>query len=150
MALKRAPYSYRQDPAVPAFADDMPLFLFDGVCVLCSSGVRWLMRYDKNEIFRFATAQSALGQALYRHYGIDMNETYLLIDHGVASGKSEGYLRIARRLGGAWRLTIVFRLMPRALRDWIYDLVARNRYRWFGKTGYCELIPEALKGRLLS
>ena len=146
----REPYSYRQDPAVPRFADDAPLFLFDGVCVLCSGGVRRLMRYDKRRVFRFATAQSELGQALYRHYGIDMNETYLLIDRGVASGKSEGYLRIAQILGGVWRVAAVFRVIPRGLRDRLYDLVARNRYRWFGKTGYCELIPEGLKDRLLS
>ena len=143
-------HSYRGDPAVPSFPDDKPLFVFDGVCVLCSGGARWLMRHDKRGVFRFAPAQSPLGQALYRHYGIALDETYLLIDGGVAYGKSSGYLRMARLLGGVWRATAFFGIIPRAARDRAYDFVARHRYRWFGKTGYCELIPESLRARLLS
>lgn len=150
MADARTPYSYRQDASVPAFPDDKPLFIFDGVCVLCSGGARWLMRHDKREVFRFAPAQSPLGQALYRHYGIAMDETYLLLAAGSVYGKSSGYLEMLRILGGWWRAWRVFALIPRALRDWAYDMVARNRYHWFGKTDYCALIPESLKARLLS
>src|ERR1700681_2080089 len=133
MAESRLPFSYRQDPAVPPFPDDKPLFIFDGVCVLCSGGARWLMRHDKREIFRFAAAQSPIGQALYRHYGVAIDETYLLIDHGLVYGKSSGYLQMLSILGGWWNLLRVLHLVPRALRDRIYDVVARNRYRWFGK-----------------
>jgi predicted DCC family thiol-disulfide oxidoreductase YuxK len=145
------PFSYRRDPAVPDFADDRPLFIFDGVCVLCSSGVRWLLRRDPAGRFRFATAQSPLGRAIYAHYGLDFDETYLLLDQGCVYVKSDGYLRIAPSLGGFYRrLAALARLIPRALRDAAYDLVARHRYRWFGKTDYCALIPLELKERVLS
>jgi predicted DCC family thiol-disulfide oxidoreductase YuxK len=145
----RAPYSYRADPAVPAFPDDKPVFVFDGICVLCSSGARWLMAHDEEGRFRFATAQSPLGQALYRHYGITIDETYLLIDRGQVFRKSAGYLRMLGVLGGAWNALRIFHLVPRPLRDAVYDMIARNRYRWFGKTGYCALIPPSLNDRLL-
>ena len=145
------PFSYRRDAAVPEFADDRPLFIFDGVCVLCSSGVRWLLRRDPAGRFRFATAQSPLGRAIYAHYGLNFDETYLLLDEGRVYVKSDGYLRIAAILGGFYRpLAALARLVPRALRDAAYDLVARRRYRWFGKTDYCSLIPPELKQRVVS
>jgi len=145
-----APYSYRNDPAVPEFPDDKPLFIFDGVCVLCSTSARWLMRYDKNDTFRFMPAQSTTGLSIYKHYGIAMNDTYLLLDEGILYRKSDGYLHICSLLGGWWRILLVFHLIPAVVRDTIYDIVARNRYKWFGKTGFCELIPENLKTKLLS
>ncbi|HWE75801.1 MAG TPA: DCC1-like thiol-disulfide oxidoreductase family protein [Stellaceae bacterium] len=149
-AFAKHPYSYRDDPAVPKFPDDRPLFIFDGVCVLCSSGVRWLAMRDRDGRFRFATAQSSVGRAIYAHYGIDMDETYLLLDEGQLYGKSDGYLRVAAILGGFWRAPGgLARIIPRALRDAAYDIVARHRYRWFGKTEYCGLIPPELKERLL-
>jgi predicted DCC family thiol-disulfide oxidoreductase YuxK len=150
MSTPAEPYSYRRDPAVPDFADDRPLFIFDGVCVLCSSGVRWLIRRDPAGRFRFATAQSPLGRAIYAHYGIEMDETYLLLDQGRVYIKSDGYLRIASSLGGFYAaLAGLARLIPRALRDAVYDIVARHRYRWFGKTDYCRLIPPEMKERVL-
>jgi predicted DCC family thiol-disulfide oxidoreductase YuxK len=150
MSRAAEPYSYRRDPVVPDFADDRPLFIFDGVCVLCSSGVRWLLRRDPAGRFRFATAQSPLGRAIYAHYGIEMDETYLLLDAGRVYVKSDGYLRIAAILGGSWRvLAALARLIPRPLRDAAYDIVARHRYRWFGKTDYCALIPPEMKDRVL-
>lgn len=150
MTSAAEPYSYRRDAAVPDFADDRPLFIFDGVCVLCSSGVRWLLRRDPAGCFRFATAQSPLGRAIYAHYSIEMDETYLLLDEGRVYVKSDGYLRVAAILGGVWRfLGAIARLIPRALRDAAYDVIARHRYRWFGKTEYCALIPPELKERVL-
>jgi predicted DCC family thiol-disulfide oxidoreductase YuxK len=68
------PYSYRADPAVPAFPDDKALVVFDGVCVLCSGFAKFILKRDKAFAIRLATAQSSLGQALYRHYGLDANE----------------------------------------------------------------------------
>ena len=145
----RAPYTYRQDPGVPPFPYDHPLFIFDGVCVLCSTGVRWLMRLDKRELFRFTTTATPLGRALFQHYGLDPNGTYLFVDRGLAFGKSDGYREVLDRLGGAWRLLKIFWLVPRPIRDRLYDVVARNRYRWFGKAAYCARIPDALRSRLL-
>jgi predicted DCC family thiol-disulfide oxidoreductase YuxK len=142
-------YSYRQDGAVPTFPDDRPLFIFDGVCVLCSSGAAWLMRHDKHRRFRYTSAQSQLGQALYRHYGVSLDETYLLLDGGAVFGKSDGYLRMVAVLGGAWSLWRVFSLIPRLIRDSLYGVIARHRYQWFGKTECCALIPEEWRRSLL-
>ena len=143
-----APYSYRQDPAVPDFPDDKPVFVFDGYCVLCSTGVRWLMKHGGDRV-RYSSAQSPLGEALFRHYGIDPDKTYLLIADGTASGESTGYLRLCRLLGGRWKLFLVFGLIPRPIRDWAYQVVARHRYRWFGKVDQCALLTEAEKARML-
>jgi predicted DCC family thiol-disulfide oxidoreductase YuxK len=148
-SLRPSPYSCGGDPAVPALPDDRPVFVFDGVCVLCSGGAAWLMRHDKKRLFRMTTAQTPLGAALYVHYGIDWNETYLLVSSGLPYTKSSGYLHMCRVLGGWWRLFLVFGLIPRALRDWGYDIIARNRYRWFGKVEYCELIPGDTRAMLL-
>ena len=142
------PYSYRRDAAVPDFPDDRPVFVFDGYCVLCSSGVSWLMKHAPGRI-RFASAQSPLGEALFRHYGSDPDKTYLLIAEGIASGESTGYLRLCRLLGGRWRLFLIFALIPRPLRDWAYRLVARHRYRWFGKVDQCALLSDDQKAQML-
>ena len=142
-------FSYRSDAAVPPFPDDRPVFIFDGVCVLCSSGARWLMRHDRRQRFRYATAQSGTGAALYRHYGVELDATYLLLSEGLAYGKSDGYLQMCQLLGGWWRLLLVLGLLPRSWRDWAYDVLARNRYRWFGKVEYCQLLPASLRQSLL-
>ena len=141
--------SYRDDKAVPAFDDSRALFVFDGVCVLCSGGASWIMRHDKRARINFAPAQGALGQALYRHYGVDMQESYLLIAEGRAFTASRGYLELCRILGGWWHIPRVTAIVPEGMRDRLYALVARNRYRWFGKVGYCALLTTAQRERLL-
>jgi predicted DCC family thiol-disulfide oxidoreductase YuxK len=144
-----APYSYRSDPLVPAFDDSRPVFVFDGVCVLCSAGASWIMRHDRAGKIAFTPAQGAIGEALYRHYGLAMDDTYLFLAHGRAYGMSEGYFQVARVLGGVWRVAEALRLVPRALRDAVYRLVARNRYRWFGKAEHCGLLSVDQRARLL-
>ncbi|OWT73701.1 MULTISPECIES: thiol-disulfide oxidoreductase DCC family protein [unclassified Achromobacter] len=143
------PYSYRQDPAVPDYDDTKPLFVFDGVCVLCSGGASWLMKYDKQARVNFAPAQEALGQALYAHYGVIMDESYLLIANGRAYTATRGYLELCKLLGGAWHLFRAVTILPESLRDRAYALIARNRYRWFGKTEYCTLLTADQRSRLL-
>lgn len=142
-------YSYRADRKVPDWPDDKPLFLFDGRCVLCSTGVRWLMRFDGENKVNIASAQSATGAALYRHYGKQMDDSYLLIADGRAWEKSAGYIKLAAVLGGGWHIFRIFALIPTFLRDSLYDLVARNRYRWFGKSDYCALLDDQQKKHLL-
>lgn len=145
----RQDYSYRTDPVVPAFDDSRPLFVFDGTCVLCSGGASWIMRHDPRGRIAFTPAQGPLGQALYRHYGIRMDETYLFVANGRAWGMSEGYFRVAEVLGGAWRAAAALRIVPRALRDAAYQQVARNRYHWFGRAEACELLTPEQRERLL-
>jgi predicted DCC family thiol-disulfide oxidoreductase YuxK len=142
-------FSYRDDTAVPAFDDDNTLFVFDGICALCSGGVSWLMRLDRHGRINCMSAQSPTGMALYRHYGLVIDESYLLISDGEAYTASAGYLKLASVLGGWWRLSHAARFIPESLRDWIYRLVARHRYRWFGKVEYCSLLTEEQRQRLL-
>ncbi|MGE3691444.1 MAG: thiol-disulfide oxidoreductase DCC family protein [Novosphingobium sp.] len=144
-----APYSYREDPAVPSFDDSRPLFVFDGACVLCSGGASWIMRRDRQGKIAFTPAEGDLGAALYRHYGIALDDTYLFLRRGEAFGMSEGYFQMIKELGGAWRLWAVLRIFPRPLRDAVYGMIARNRYRWFGKVEACALLTDDQKSRLI-
>ena len=145
----RTPYSYRDDAAVPQFDDSRPLFVFDGHCGLCSAGVRWMMRADHEGRIAFASAQGRLGRALYRHYGVEVDTTSLLIDRGHAFGLSEGYFRLVPYVGGIWHMLRVFVVVPKAARDASYRVLARNRYRWFGRWEHCELLTPEQRSRLL-
>jgi len=140
---KTAPYSYRADPAVPPFPDDKALVVFDGVCVLCSGFARFILTRDKGFAFRLTTAQSPLGQALFRHYGLDTEafDTNLVLIDGRAYGKLDTVAVVAECLGGGWRLLSLLRAIPRPVGDWLYDRIARNRYRLFGRHAHC-MIPE--------
>jgi predicted DCC family thiol-disulfide oxidoreductase YuxK len=142
--LAQAPaYSYRRDPDVPAFPDDKGLIVFDGVCVLCSRAAQFVLRHDRDFTFRLTTAQSALGQALFRHYGLDPEafETNLVLIDGRATGKLDAVAAVCRRLGGGWRVLSLLRYLPRAIGDPLYDRIARNRYRLFGRSAAC-MMPE--------
>ena len=140
---ERGPYSYRADSAVPPFPDDKPIIVFDGKCVLCSRWARFVMRHDADKRFRLLAAQTPLGIALYEHYGLDPvdYETNVLLEDGRAFLKSEGTIRMFERLGFPWNLMIVVRVVPRALRDKLYNVAARNRLRWFGSRDTC-FVPE--------
>jgi predicted DCC family thiol-disulfide oxidoreductase YuxK len=137
------------DPQLPQYDNSRPLFVFDGHCVLCSGGASWLMRFDLKGKLAFASAQSPLGEALYAHFAQDFDDTYMLVEGGKAYVKSDGYLRLCAILGGPWHLLRIFALVPRPIRDWAYGLVARNRYRWFGKTDLCVLLTPEQRERLL-
>ena len=147
--LAHAPYSYREDPDVPAFDDSRTLFVFDGECVLCSGGAAFVMRHDRHGRINFTPVRSDLGQALYRHYAVAWNATYLLVDSGRAYTASAGYLRVCAVLGGVWGCLRVSAIVPERWRDAAYALVARNRYRWFGKVGHCTLLTAEQRARLL-
>ena len=138
-----APYSYRADPAVPPFPDDKALVVFDGVCVLCSHFAQFILARDRDFAFRLTTAQSPLGQALFRHYGLDTEtfDTNLVLIDGRAYGKLDTLAAVGARLGGGWRALSVLRIIPRPAGDWLYDRIARNRYRLFGRHDRC-MIPE--------
>ena len=136
-----AAYSYRSDVRVPRFADAKPIIVFDGHCVLCSGWANFVLKHDKRRAYRLLAAQTPVGQALYAHYGLggDDYQSNLLIQSGQVFIKSEGSIRMAEGLGWPWRIAAVFRLLPLAWRDWLYDGVARNRIRWFGRGEVCYL-----------
>jgi len=150
--MARDAYSYRGDPAVPKFPDDHPVIVFDGYCVLCSGWVRFILAHDRQARYRLLPAQSDVGHALYVHYGLDPEnyETYMLIADGVASFKSEATIRMAEGLGFPWSLAGVFRILPTSLRDVIYNWVARNRFRFFGRRTSCYRPDTQYAGRFLA
>jgi predicted DCC family thiol-disulfide oxidoreductase YuxK len=106
------------------------------------------MRHDRKALVNFTPAQETLGQALYRHYGVEMEVSYLLIADGRAFTASRGYIELCRILGGWWHIPRTAAIVPERLSDWLYALIARNRYRWFGKTDYCALLTAEQRCRL--
>jgi len=118
-----------------------PIVVFDGVCVLCSGWVRFLLRHDRETRYRFAAMQTPSGRALLVAHGLDPDDpsSFLLIDGERAWKDSDAIRRVIGGLGGIWRGIHVLGLLPRGLRDRVYRLVARNRYRWFGRNETCFL-----------
>src|ERR1700722_16548553 len=129
-AEERTPYDYRADPTVPRFA----------------------LRTDRDRRFRLLAAQSVIGSALYRHFGLDpfQYETYILLDEGRAFFRSEASIRIFEGLGGPWRFAFVGRALPLWARDGLYNFIARNRFRWFGTRQTCYLPDPSQADRFIS
>jgi predicted DCC family thiol-disulfide oxidoreductase YuxK len=144
-------YSFRGDPSVPDFDDGFPIAVMDADCALCSWGARMIHRLDRKETTRIAPVQSPLGHALMRHYGVDPSDpaTWLFIDEGRAHVDFDAVIHAGRRFGGWGRMTSVLRLLPRPARDRLYRLIARNRYRLFGRGELCALPDPAFQRRLL-
>ena len=116
------------------------LLLFDGVCNLCNASVQFIIERDKQDVFRFASLQSEVGQQFINERQIDTEkiDSIILVVPGESYYvKSSAALRIAKHLHGGWTLLQVFLLLPPFIRDFFYDIVARNRYRWFGKQDNC-------------
>jgi predicted DCC family thiol-disulfide oxidoreductase YuxK len=136
---QRAAYSYRNDPAVPAFPDDRPIIVFDGYCVLCSGWISFVLRHDRHAIYRLLPAQSPIGHTLYVHYGLGPQdyETYIFIQDDIAWFKSEATIWMTLGLGFPWSLAGVLRIVPRSWRDRLYAWVARNRLCFFGRRDTC-------------
>jgi len=116
--------------------------LIDGLCVLCSRSYRFVKLRDRAGQLRFVTVQSSEGRALAHRFGIDAEspDTFLLIRQARAYSRSDAVLLVLGQLRG-WRWSMSFWLVPRFIRDQIYNMVVRNRYRWFGRRDVC-LIPE--------
>jgi predicted DCC family thiol-disulfide oxidoreductase YuxK len=127
------------------------LLLFDGVCHLCDASVRFVVRHDTAGKIKFAPIQSPLGSELYQRMGLDPEkpDSMLFLTPGGAFKASDAALEIARTLGGVWRLALLLKPLPRALRDAVYFFVARNRYRWFGREDVCMMPTAELKNRML-
>ncbi|WP_165784295.1 thiol-disulfide oxidoreductase DCC family protein [Zhengella mangrovi] len=128
-----------------------PIMVFDGVCVFCSSGARLVRRHDRRGVVRFAHAQSGLGGRLYRHYGWDPDrfETNLLLWDGRVHSKWATLAAMGRIMGGPWGLLRCCALVPDIIGDRVYDFIARNRYRVFGRTANCAIPDAAMKSRMI-
>lgn len=127
----------------------MRIILFDGICNFCDASVQFIMKRDNGD-FKFASLQSDIGQELVaRHYlqGID---SIVLIEEDRAYTKSTAALRIAKKLKGAWSLIYIGIIIPKSLRDPLYERFAKNRYKWFGKKDACILPAKEERARFLS
>ncbi len=119
------------------------LIVFDGECVLCSGFFRFMLHHDKEHRFRFATAQSRLGQRLYAQLGLPVTdfETNLVIINGRVHQRLDAFAAAMRALPGLWRVLALCRYLPRIVKDPLYHAIARNRYALFGRRQTC-LIPD--------
>jgi predicted DCC family thiol-disulfide oxidoreductase YuxK len=128
-----------------------PIVLFDGVCNLCNASVTFILDRDRRGLFAFAALQSEVGHDLLATHGLppDAVATIVLIERGRAYTRSRAALRIARHLDGAWPLLFALSVVPTALTDRLYDLVAHNRYRWFGRRDACRVPTPELRARFL-
>jgi predicted DCC family thiol-disulfide oxidoreductase YuxK len=119
------------------------IILFDGVCNLCDASVHYVIKHDKNDLFRFVALQSDLGQAILKHIGINAShiDSIILYEPGVAYYyKSSAVAEIAKGLSGIFTWFTLFQILPTGVRDFIYDIIANNRYNWYGKKQEC-LVP---------
>ena len=127
------------------------VLLFDGVCNFCSSTVQFIIRHDPNGVFQFLPIQSAEGSRIYREHGFDPanGETFLLLTKKGVFTRSDAALEIAQSFGGLWKLTGFFKYIPRAIRDAGYRIIAKNRYRLFGRQEQCLIPTPEIRARFL-
>ena len=129
-----------------------PVSLFDGICNFCNAGVNFIIRHDRKRVFRFAALQSEAGQKILHHFNLPKEgfDSFVLIDNGRAYKKSTAGLKVYNKLPWYWKWTQLGWIAPRFVRDAVYDFIARNRYKWFGKKEKCMLPTVDVKNRFLS
>ncbi|WP_310991912.1 thiol-disulfide oxidoreductase DCC family protein [Aequorivita marina] len=127
------------------------IVLFDGVCNLCNGAVNFVIKRDKKQVFKFAALQSEVGRELASKFKLDTSkmDSIILIDGDKHYKKSSAALHIAKHLGGTYPLLFGFMIIPKFIRNAVYDYIAKNRYKWFGKKDACMIPTEELKGRFL-
>ena len=128
------------------------IILFDGVCNLCDSSVQFIIKHDKKDVFRFVALQSDLGIEICNYIGVDRTkiDSIILYNPGVAYYyKSSAVLEIGNELGGVYSLVSIFKILPERIRNYIYDYIAKNRYKWYGKKESCMIPTPELKAKFL-
>ena len=131
---------------------DKKIILFDGVCNLCNDSVLKVIKYDKKNIFLFTSLQSNNGLEIIKHLNIDTSliDSIILYDPGVSFEiKSTAALKIMKEFNGFWSLTQVFMIIPENIRNIVYNYIAKNRYKWFGKKEQCMIPTPELKEKFL-
>ncbi|WP_264558674.1 thiol-disulfide oxidoreductase DCC family protein [Flavobacterium sp. N2270] len=131
---------------------DKKIILFDGVCNLCDASVQFIYKHDKKDIFRFVAIQSELGQKIIKHIGVDTSkiDSIILYEPGLSySYKAEAALTIAKNLSGIYSLLGYLNFIPNSIKNIVYDYIAKNRYKWYGKKEACMIPTPELKAKFL-
>jgi len=132
--------------------ENKKIILFDGVCNLCDSSVQFIIKHDKKDVFRFVALQSELGIEIRNYIGVERTkiDSIILYNPGVAYYyKSSAVIEICGELGGIYGMLSVFKILPEKLRNYIYDYIAKNRYKWYGKKESCMIPTPELKAKFL-
>lgn len=117
------------------------IILFDGVCKLCHAWSRFIIKHDRQHVFKLCAVQSQEGKSILLHFGFpaEFYETMLFVEGAQCFQQSDAFLRVMSKLSYPWKIACVLWMVPRFVRDWVYHLIALNRYRWFGKYNACTL-----------
>lgn len=131
--------------------ENKSIILFDGVCNLCNSSIQFIIKRDKKQHFLFTSLQSDAGQELLLHFKLKKSDfdSIILIQNNKVYQKSTAILQISRYLPGLWKLNYAFIIFPKFIRDFVYTIIANNRYKWFGKKEVCMIPTPELKARFL-
>jgi predicted DCC family thiol-disulfide oxidoreductase YuxK len=129
------------------------LILFDGVCNLCNNSVQYVIMQDKKNLFMFAPLQGQVGMSIIKKFNIDANKIDSILlyypDKNTINYKSTAALKIASQLGFPTSILTVFLIVPAVIRNWVYDFIAKNRYKWYGKSDACMIPTPELKNKFL-
>lgn len=129
------------------------LILFDGVCNLCNSSVNYVIKHDKNNVFMFAPLQGETGKAIFNEYNLEVSKIDSIILYSEEKGikiKSTAALNIASKLGFPNNLLTIFLIIPPFIRNWVYNFIAKNRYKWYGKKESCRIPTPELRAKFLN
>ncbi len=151
MQITSERYSFRNDPAVPDFDVPDHFTVMDANCGLCARGAAWIARNDDEQRFRIVPAQSPLGSALITHYGMDPEDplSWLYVEKGCAYTSLDAIVRTGQALGGFWKSLSILKVLPRRAQDYVYGIIARNRYRFLGRKSFCDMPDEEIQSRIL-
>ena len=128
------------------------LILFDGICNLCNNAVLYIIKHDKNNRFMFTALQSESGKQITEHFNIDTSKIDSILLYSPNNGityKSTAALKIAHKLGFPRNLLVIFLIVPAFIRNWVYDYIAKNRYKWYGKRDECMIPTKELKEKFV-
>lgn len=126
------------------------IILFDGVCNFCDRSVQFIIKRDKKARYKFASIQSEIGQEIIRKYNVSAHiDSLILVENNRYYVRSSAALRICKHLSFGWRLFYILLIIPKSIRDYIYNFFAKNRYKWFGKKESCMLPSPEIRKRFL-
>ncbi|MBG9721774.1 thiol-disulfide oxidoreductase [Bacillus mycoides] len=126
------------------------IILFDGDCNFCNQSVQFIIKRDSLGYFRYVSLQGDIGQRMLKQYKINLSiDSIVLIDNDKSYIKSDAIINICKRLSGPWKMMIIFLVIPRSIRNLLYEKFAERRYKWFGKQTICLLPPPEIRKRFL-